>query len=307
MDSNQEQDFLRAEVGRIRIAISQVLPDFNDVHGCLARRHALQRELEVTLDRQAEVEELARIEEVRRDAVASGLILYPIKTSFVGDCTQEMARLLAALTSSFGDEAFSMEDVLPPARAGHAIAQHLCGTKADQNSEEARVWFTLSAAQGYALAQYQLGEMYCSESGGVPQSYPKALYWLRKAGFQRVQEAVMLLLSTVILAKASLYDGKPDIVGYRALPEATFWAELARQAKGLCGVPDDDDDDEYYIPIRRCAGCKAVGYCGTECQKKHWKMGHKTDCQGVIKLREKVHSMSDIADNVAALMLGGTP
>jgi hypothetical protein len=36
----------------------------------------------------------------------------------------------------------------------------------------------------------------------------------------------MLLLSTVILAKAALYDGKPDIVGCSALPEATFWAEL---------------------------------------------------------------------------------
>jgi hypothetical protein len=68
--------------------------------------------------------------------------------------------------------------------------------------------------------------MYCSESGRVPQSYPKALDWLRKAGFQRIQEALMLLLSTVILAKATLYDGKPDIVGYSALPEAPFWAEL---------------------------------------------------------------------------------
>jgi MYND finger len=132
----------------------------------------------------------------------------------------------------------------------------------------------------------------------------------------------MLLLSTVILAKATLYDGMPDIVGYSALPEATFWADLAREAKGLCGVPDDDVDDEYYIPlvhceccrakggnveIRRCAGCKAVGYCGTDCQKKHWKMGHKADCQGVVKLREKVQSMHDIKVQVGALMVGGTP
>jgi hypothetical protein len=157
MDNKHEQECLRAEVGRIRIAITQALPDFNDVHGCVAHRTALQRELKVPLDCQAEVDELACIEEVRQDAVASGLILYPVKTSFVGDCMEERARLLAALTSSCTDGAFSMDDVLPPAREGHAIAQHLCGTKADQNSEEARVWYTLSAAQGYSLAQFQLG------------------------------------------------------------------------------------------------------------------------------------------------------
>lgn len=28
----------------------------------------------------------------------------------------------------------------------------------------------------------------------------------------------------------------------------------------------------------RCSGCKAVSYCGTECQKKDWKKGHKKEC-----------------------------
>jgi TPR repeat protein len=64
------------------------------------------------------------------------------------------------------------------------------------------------------MAQFKLGEMYCCNIGGVPQSFQKALYWLRKAGFQRIPYAQTLLASTVVRAKAQLYDGWPNHVGY---------------------------------------------------------------------------------------------
>jgi hypothetical protein len=30
--------------------------------------------------------------------------------------------------------------------------------------------------------------------------------------------------------------------------------------------------------LKLCGGCKAVRYCSSECQKKDWKMGHKSLC-----------------------------
>ena len=32
--------------------------------------------------------------------------------------------------------------------------------------------------------------------------------------------------------------------------------------------------------LKKCQGCKVFHYCGRECQKKHWKDGHKKECNG---------------------------
>lgn len=46
--------------------------------------------------------------------------------------------------------------------------------------------------------------------------------------------------------------------------------------------------------LKRCARCKLACYCSRECQKKHWKAGHKTNCVDVNKqgkgLKEKTHN-----------------
>ena len=31
--------------------------------------------------------------------------------------------------------------------------------------------------------------------------------------------------------------------------------------------------------IRKCTGCGLVGYCGKECQREHWQITHKKECQ----------------------------
>ena len=34
------------------------------------------------------------------------------------------------------------------------------------------------------------------------------------------------------------------------------------------------------VPLKTCARCKAVSYCGKECQAQHWKSGgHKATCK----------------------------
>lgn len=38
------------------------------------------------------------------------------------------------------------------------------------------------------------------------------------------------------------------------------------------------------IPLRQCAGCKFVAYCSKECQRRHWKGGHKRLCANMKSL-----------------------
>ncbi|BDA50001.1 hypothetical protein COCOBI_15-1290 [Coccomyxa sp. Obi] len=37
--------------------------------------------------------------------------------------------------------------------------------------------------------------------------------------------------------------------------------------------------DEMCYSLKRCAGCKSVGYCSKKCQVKDWKAGHKHECK----------------------------
>ncbi len=50
----------------------------------------------------------------------------------------------------------------------------------------------------------------------------------------------------------------------------------------VCGNPrccNFAGEYEGALPLRRCGGCGAVRYCGAECQKAHWREGHKAECR----------------------------
>jgi hypothetical protein len=32
------------------------------------------------------------------------------------------------------------------------------------------------------------------------------------------------------------------------------------------------------VKLKPCSRCKAVFYCGVDCQRRHWKEGHKLSC-----------------------------
>jgi MYND finger len=96
-----------------------------------------------------------------------------------------------------------------------------------------------------------------------------------------------------------MYDCEGDVVGYSAIPESCFWydryEETAKKRQmeikakpewlqvvkcGCCGMPKSQG-----AQLLRCAKCKSVGYCGKECQREHWNMGHKRDCAVVGELQ----------------------
>jgi MYND finger len=81
-------------------------------------------------------------------------------------------------------------------------------------------------------------------------------------------------------------------IGHSIMSEVFFWIQKAGDngyevAQGMRQTPEADmgmvcgccgNPAGEGVTIGCCARCKAIGYCGRECQRKHWKMGHKIDC-----------------------------
>ncbi|KAG2490807.1 hypothetical protein HYH03_010729 [Edaphochlamys debaryana] len=61
-----------------------------------------------------------------------------------------------------------------------------------------------------------------------------------------------------------------------APPQGRVWAQLR-----VCGFPgcmSYGGRSEADLPLKQCGGCKAVRYCGPECQRAHWREGHQGEC-----------------------------
>jgi uncharacterized protein len=118
----------------------------------------------------------------------------------------------------------ALEFLLPAARKGHAVAQYLCDNilsgKA-RTSEEALVWYTLSAAQGNPTGQWAMGDLDFGKYG-MPQAPFKPLWWFKIASLQGDGSCQARMSMKLEIVKKSLLDGRHNIVGYRAEPEIHF-------------------------------------------------------------------------------------
>jgi TPR repeat protein len=93
-----------------------------------------------------------------------------------------------------GDYEQALKILRPLAAQGYAVAQNNIGAMYDkgqgvaQNDQEALKWFRLAATQGYATAQNNIGGMYV-KGQGVAQNYQEALKWYRLAAAQGLADA----------------------------------------------------------------------------------------------------------------------
>ncbi len=50
----------------------------------------------------------------------------------------------------------------------------------------------------------------------------------------------------------------------------------------VCGNPhcgNFAEESEGWLPLKQCGGCRAVRYCCADCQRGHWRAGHKAECK----------------------------
>jgi TPR repeat protein len=165
------------------------------------------------------------------------------------------------------------------------------GEGVPKNTTEGERLLTLSAEQGYPDAQCVLAK--CYEHGeGLEQSLDKSLYWNKKAADQGYAIAMLNYGWNLMFAADAKYQGNRDVVGHSPVPETLYWARKSvaagcTDAKSLvdhlekviggAGCANCRKVDAGLV-LQRCGRCKAAMYCGTHCQKLHWRAGHKMDC-----------------------------
>lgn len=67
----------------------------------------------------------------------------------------------------------------------------------------------------------------------------------------------------------------------------------------VCGAPFCTQVESRSQKFQLCSGCRSVAYCCQDCQKSHWKGGHKDRCVGADLLERKhpprIHLDSSLA------------
>ena len=132
------------------------------------------------------------------------------------------------------------------------------GEGVKQDFREASRWYRKAADQGHARAQFNLGDLY-EQGQGVEQNYGEAVRWYRKAaeqGNSGAEEAVMR-------AEGELRKQKRAA----APPSSSAATSLSSfRTCANCGVAETTGGS---VALKPCSRCKAVVYCGKDCQKQH--------------------------------------
>ncbi len=64
-----------------------------------------------------------------------------------------------------------------------------------------------------------------------------------------------------------------------ALPPCRQGALPRLRVCGYSGCGNFAGESEGALPFKQCGGCRAVRYCGADCQRAHWREGHRAECK----------------------------
>ena len=124
------------------------------------------------------------------------------------------------------------------------------------------MWYRKAADQGQADAQCNLGAMYAGGEG-VARSFEAALVWFKKAAAQGLSEA-----------KEFVARAEEELRSSRSASHPERQREVGNHQCVACGAASGSGG----TALKSCDRCKRVSYCGKECQRAHWKAGHKAAC-----------------------------
>ena len=117
-------------------------------------------------------------------------------------------------------------------------------------------WYLLAAAQGFARAQFNLGQMY-EESRSVPQDYLEAAKWFRLAAAQGYAEAQNNL--------GRLYAEGCGVT--QDYVRACMWFNLAA-AKGVSAAQRNRDEAAKRMTPPQIAEAQRMA---TDCEQRNYK------------------------------------
>ena len=160
--------------------------------------------------------------------------------------------------------------------AAYELALHLC----EDHSEEERRWLKMAAKQGHPRAQFALADRLLKErDAGNLRSTPstvEATFWMRAASDNGLEDARSELRELSKMCASCL------TCAHQHGPVAAAAATAPAAASAASPPRPTARPSENFL---RCAGCKSVYYCSSDCQKQHW-LTHKAACKAVRKLEK---------------------
>mmetsp|Transcript_68083 Transcript_68083/g.133554 ORF Transcript_68083/g.133554 Transcript_68083/m.133554 type:complete len:142 (-) Transcript_68083:163-588(-) len=130
---------------------------------------------------------------------------------------------------------------------------------AQDNNETVRL-YRQAADQGIPEAQYGLGILYFVGTNDFSSDLKTAHFFLSAAEAQGYEKAHELLEKV----EAALHYTSSECSDLDASPSSQCTC---------CGRVADND-----TKLKSCPRCKGPLYCGKDCQRAHWKGGHKECC-----------------------------
>jgi len=161
-----------------------------------------------------------------------------------------------------GDYAEALKWYRLSAEQGNAGAQTNLGVMYDngqgvgQDKAEAVKWYRLAAARGSAEAQYNLGEMY-AEGQGVAQDYGEALTWYRQSAARGNADAQVNLGEMYVEGQGVAKD----------LVRAHMWFNLG----GAAGASDGGQDRILIEAVMTPKQIAEANKLARECQQRNFR------------------------------------
>ncbi|KAG2499987.1 hypothetical protein HYH03_002269 [Edaphochlamys debaryana] len=116
--------------------------------------------------------------------------------------------------------------------------------------------------------------------GGGSEPLPQLLQWLlRSRGGESSSEAARAATAALCAPLPPLLSVPPE---GRAL--------LKLRVCGFPGCASFGGRSEAGLELRKCGGCRAVRYCGPDCQRAHWGQGHRVECRAMAEAEGRMRA-----------------
>jgi len=218
---------------------------------------------------------------------ALGMLAGMYKDGVYGIVTQSESRAM-----SLRKEAADLGNSRAQAELAHMYQYRNSG---EEDQQKAALYMTLAGATQGGQASCHLGESFYYGLAGFNKSLYRAKHYFEEAAGNNDDAAYYLLAMTLLELNAIEYKGVKSVPGHCCIPKVLFWARKALaseqyKARAIQLIEQVLSTRKQFCAnckrnaeclsekMKQCVRCKAAWYCGRECQVKHWKDGHKTEC-----------------------------
>jgi len=131
-----------------------------------------------------------------------------------------------------------------------------------------------------------LSDIYNGDYPGIEADHEKRIYWLQKeAEWSESANHALDLANRYV--QGDQVPANPKMARKWTKRAARLGDPQARTVLHQCSSPGCQNQDATGKDFKRCSTCRTTIYCSENCQRHHWKNGHKQDCRKVVEQQQQ--------------------